>query len=70
MSFMSSIPEVEDVVVPPAAAEDIVQGQVVDDVDQVEGEVGVVVQAVDDEQVVGEDVVDQVGEVVAQWLWA
>ena len=67
---MSSIPEVEDVVVPPAAAEDIVQGQVVDDVGQVEGEVGVVVQAVYDEQVVGEDVVEQVGEVVAQWLWA
>ena len=35
-----------------------------------EGEVGVVVQAVYDEQVVGEDVVEQVGEVVAQWLWA
>jgi hypothetical protein len=70
---MSSIPVVEEVVVPPAAAEDIVQGQVVGDVEvvgevgQVEGEVDVVVHRVDNDQVVDEDVVDKVNDVVAQW---
>lgn len=64
---------VEEVVVPPAAAEDIVQGQVVGDVEvvgevgQVEGEVDVVVHRVDNDQVVDEDVVDKVNDVVAQW---